>query len=259
VKFGLYSDAGYRTCAGQPGLRGLGFEAWAPRPGLRVHRCPDLCGLGVAVVQLRLPQIRQLQHGRTSPKVRYPPTRDALNKSGRRIFLSMCEWGVESPATWASPVGNSWRTTGDIISDNWNSFVSILTNRWGSSSKPGHWNGGMKPSEYEAHFVLWAAFKSPLLIGCDLSKMSDDTLRILTNEEVIAVSQDRLGKQAKRLRQESGPRDYWVGSSRPIRTGMRGGWLSRLTWRSGGGLHVFAESGYRTADEPVRHDQDQGA
>lgn len=92
----------------------------------------------------------------------------------------------------------------------------------------------MKPSEYEAHFVLWAAFKSPLLIGCDLSKMSDDTLRILTNEEVIAVSQDRLGKQAKRLRQESGPRDYWVGSSRPIRTGMRGGWLSRLTGRSGG-------------------------
>lgn len=51
--------------------------------------------------------------------------RNALNKTGSRIFFSMCEWGVESPATWASPVGNSWRTTGDIF-DNWKSFVSIL-------------------------------------------------------------------------------------------------------------------------------------
>ena len=44
--------------------------------------------------------------------------RDALNKTGKPIFFSMCEWGVDNPATWARPVGNSWRTTGDI-SDNW--------------------------------------------------------------------------------------------------------------------------------------------
>lgn len=157
----------------------------------------------------------------TSPKVRYPPMRDALNKTGRRIYFSMCEWGVENPATWAGPVGNSWRTTGDI-SDNWNSFVSILDKQVGLEqyAGPGQWNdpdmlevgnGGMKANEYEAHFVLWAALKSPLLIGCDINAMSNDTQRILMNEEVIAVSQDKLGKQARRLRQETGPKDYWTG------------------------------------------------
>jgi hypothetical protein len=193
---------------------------------------------------------------RTGP-LRKCGTRPCATPSTKRAAASSCrcangEWRALPPGRrrWATPGGPpaTSPTTGTPSCRSW-------TNRWGSSSTPGHWNGGMKPSEYEAHFVLWAALKSPLLIGCDLSKMSDDTLRILTNEEVIAVSQDRLGKQAKRLRQESGPRDYWVGSSRPIRTGMRGGWLSRLTGRSGGGLHVFAESGYRTADEPVRHDQ----
>jgi alpha-galactosidase len=146
--------------------------------------------------------------------------RDALNKTGRRIFFSMCEWGVENPATWSAPVGNSWRTTGDI-SDNWNSFVSILDKQAGleAYSGPGAWNdpdmlevgnGGMTSNENEAHFVLWAVLKSPLLIGCDLSKMTNDTLRILGNEEVIAVNQDKLGKQVKRVKQETN-RDYFVG------------------------------------------------
>jgi alpha-galactosidase len=136
----------------------------------------------------------------------------------------MCEWGVENPATWAAPVGNSWRTTGDI-SDNWSSFLGILDKQVGLEkySGPGAWNdpdmlevgnGGMTTTEYEAHFVLWAALKSPLLIGCDLSKISNDTLRILGNEEVIAVNQDKLGKQVKRIKQDvspSGNKDYWVG------------------------------------------------
>lgn len=52
--------------------------------------------------------------------------RDALNKTGRPIFYSMCEWGVEDPATWASTVGNSWRTTGDI-EDKWSSIVRYDT------------------------------------------------------------------------------------------------------------------------------------
>lgn len=50
----------------------------------------------------------------TSTKTRYPVMRDALNASGRHIFFSMCQWGGEQVWTWAAPVGNSWRTTGDI-------------------------------------------------------------------------------------------------------------------------------------------------
>ena len=59
------------------------------------------------------------------PEKRYPVMRDALNASGRPIFFSMCEWGVDQPALWAMNVGNSWRTTGDIA-DNWNSMVGKM-------------------------------------------------------------------------------------------------------------------------------------
>ena len=67
--------------------------------------------------------------------------RDALNKTGRHIFYSICEWGQYTPWTWAGPVGNSWRTTGDI-SDNWNSFISILEQQAGIEkyAGPGAWN-----------------------------------------------------------------------------------------------------------------------
>lgn len=57
----------------------------------------------------------------------------------------------------------------------------------------------MTKNEYQAHFSLWAALKSPLLIGCDLTNMSNDTLQILGNEEVIDINQDPLGKQAARI------------------------------------------------------------
>jgi len=75
-----------------------------------------------------------------------------------------------------------------------------------SYAKTGAWNdpdmlevgnGGMTTAEYTTHFSLWAAMKSPLLIGCDVNSMSAATKNILTNDEVIAVSQDKLGKQAR--------------------------------------------------------------
>lgn len=64
-------------------------------------------------------------HDGRSPKVRYPPMSIALMAQKKKIFFSMCEWGVEEPHKWAGELANSWRTTGDI-SDNWNSFVNIL-------------------------------------------------------------------------------------------------------------------------------------
>ena len=62
-------------------------------------------------------------HVGIDPQIRYPIMRDALNKTGRPIFYSLCEWGVENPALWAPSVGNSWRTTSDI-QDNWDSMIS---------------------------------------------------------------------------------------------------------------------------------------
>ena len=76
-----------------------------------------------------------------SPRLRYPVMRDALNKTGRPIYFSMCEWGREKPHEWAAPVGNSWRTTIDI-KDNYLSFVHNLERQVGLSSYagPGGWN-----------------------------------------------------------------------------------------------------------------------
>jgi alpha-galactosidase len=86
-------------------------------------------------------------------------------------------------------MGNSWRTTGDI-SDNWDSFVKILDENQPlySYSAPGGWNdpdmlevgnGGMTFNEYYAEFSLWALMKAPLIIGCDVTNISNETLTIL--------------------------------------------------------------------------------
>lgn len=65
-------------------------------------------------------------------------------------------------------------------------------------------NGGMTDTEYTTHFSLWSISKAPLIIGCDVSKISPTALSILTNPEVIAVNQDPLGVQGKRVAFASG-------------------------------------------------------
>jgi len=73
-----------------------------------------------------------------------------------------------------------------------------LNNDWYKYAGPGGWNdpdmlevgnGGMSTTEDETHFSLWCLMKAPLLIGCDVRMMSNDTVRILTNSEVIAINQ----------------------------------------------------------------------
>ncbi|KAL0341213.1 UNVERIFIED_CONTAM: Alpha-galactosidase 3 [Sesamum radiatum] len=143
------------------------------------------------------------------PEKRYPPMRDALNATGRTIFYSLCEWGVNDPALWAGKVGNSWRTTEDI-NDSWASMTTIadLNDKWAAFAGPGGWNdpdmlevgnGGMTYQEYRAHFSIWALMKAPLLIGCDVRNMTKETLEILSNEEVISVNQDPLGVQGRKV------------------------------------------------------------
>ena len=135
--------------------------------------------------------------------------RDALNHTGRPIYFSMCEWGREKPYEWAQNVANSWRTTIDI-KDVFDSFLHNLEKQVGLApyAGPGAWNdpdmlevgnGGMSHDQYVSHFAFWAALKSPLMIGCALENMSNATMEILGNEELIAINQDSLGKQADRL------------------------------------------------------------
>ncbi|GLJ35356.1 hypothetical protein SUGI_0711180 [Cryptomeria japonica] len=91
--------------------------------------------------------------------------------------------------------------------------------KWASFAGPGGWNdpdmlevgnGNMTTEEYRSHFSIWALMKAPLLIGCDMRSMSDDTLEILSNQEVINVNQDSLGKQGKKVSKE-GDLEVWAG------------------------------------------------
>ncbi|KAK7269014.1 hypothetical protein RIF29_21729 [Crotalaria pallida] len=182
LKLGIYSDAGNQTCSKRmPGSLGhedqdaKTFASWGV-DYLKYDNCENL---GISVKQ------------------RYPPMSEALLKSGRPILFSMCEWGWEDPATWGPIVGNSWRTTGDIV-DNWDSMTSIAdaNDKWASYAGPGGWNdpdmlevgnGGTTTEEYRAHFSIWALAKAPLLVGCDIRAMDKTTHELISNPEVIAV------------------------------------------------------------------------
>ncbi|KAK3197908.1 hypothetical protein Dsin_021323 [Dipteronia sinensis] len=205
LKLGIYSDAGRQTCS-------------KTMPGSLGHEEQDaktFASWGIDYLKYD-----NCESDGTSPKQRYPIMSKALLNSGRPIFFSLCEWGQEDPATWASSVGNSWRTTGDI-EDNWNSITSRAdqNDQWASYAAPGGWNdpdmlevgnGGMTTDEYRSHFSIWALAKAPLLIGCDLRSMDNQTHEILTNKEVIAVNQDKHGVQGKKLKKD-GDLEVWGG------------------------------------------------
>ncbi|KAM5556848.1 hypothetical protein ABKV19_024305 [Rosa sericea] len=193
LKLGIYSDAGVFTCQVRPGSiyhesdDAKLFASW----DLDYLKYDNCYNLGIP------------------PKERYPPMREALNATGRTIFYSICEWGVDDPALWAGKVGNSWRSTDDI-NDTWASMTTIadLNDKWASYAGPGGWNdpdmlevgnGGMSYQEYRAHFSIWALMKAPLLIGCDVRNMTAETYEILSNEEVIAINQDSLGVQGRKV------------------------------------------------------------
>jgi alpha-galactosidase len=210
LKFGLYSDAGTKTCAGRPGSRGYEYQDARQYAAWGVDYLKfDWCSTTTQNTQAS-----------------YTTMHDALVSSGRPIVFSMCEWGTAKPWLWAKDVGNLWRTTGDIT-DKWEGkydyswgMLSILDQQVGleSFSGPGHWNdpdmlevgnGGMTENEYRAHFSLWAMLAAPLIAGNDLRSMTPESASILTNREVIAIDQDRLGRQGHRAAKD-GDSEVWV-------------------------------------------------
>ena len=143
---------------------------------------------------------------------------DALNATGRPILYSICDWN-DAAATWAPPIGNSWRTTDDI-NTGWSSVMRNLVENdaYWEVAAPGQWNdpdmlevgNGLTHNESVSHFSLWCLVKSPLILGNDLRNMTADTLHVLTNAEVIALNQDPLGIQGHRVYTSTGF-DVWAG------------------------------------------------
>jgi len=138
----------------------------------------------------------------------------------RDIVFSFCQYGMGKVWEWgAATGGNLWRTTGDI-SANWPSVESHGFNQNGLEpyAGPGHWNdpdmlevgnGKLTPDENYTHMTLWCMLSAPLLIGCDMPKMSPFIVSLFSNDEVIAVNQDPLGRQGWRATQD-GQKEVWI-------------------------------------------------
>jgi len=225
LKFGIYSDAGRKTCAGRPGSLGHEYQDARQYAAWGVDYLKyDWCNTTTQ-----------------DAKAAYALIRQALDATGRPILLSICEWGNHQPWTWGKEAGgNLWRTTGDI-QDVWEGrikwpngsccgygMVSILDMQFGLAgfAGPGHWNdpdmlevgnGGMTDTEYRSHFSLWAILAAPLIAGNDLRNMTPPIHDILTNKEVIAINQDPLGRQGERVWKQ-GDLEVWA---KPMRDGSR--------------------------------------
>jgi len=138
-----------------------------------------------------------------------------LREQNRDIVFSLCQYGMADVWKWGGSVnGNCWRTTGDIT-DSWHSMSKIGFNQDPAApyAQPGNWNDPdmlivgevgwgkthptrLTPDEQYTHISLWCLLSAPLLIGCDMTKLDDFTLNLLENDEVLAIDQDELGKEA---------------------------------------------------------------
>lgn len=207
LKIGIYSSPGPETCAHYEGS--YGHEEQDAR---------RYAEWGFDYLKYDWCSYDQIAHNpnRDQMKRPYQVMSRALINVRRDIVFSLCQYGMGNVWEWGAEVGgNCWRTSGDI-SDTWAS-MSINGFRQAGLEKfagPGHWNDPdmlvigfvgwsstvrptrLLPNEQYTHISLWCLLGSPLLLGCDLTKLDEFTLSLLTNDEVLAVNQDPLGRQA---------------------------------------------------------------
>ncbi len=207
LKFGIYSSPGPLTCGGYT----ASYQ----------HEMKDArsyANWGIDYLKYDWCSYDQIAKDHSLPELKKPYflMRDCLNKVNRDIVYSLCQYGMGNVWEWGAEVGgNLWRTTGDIT-DTWESLSEIGFNQVDDASfaGPGHWNdpdmlvvgwvgwgpslhpSRLTPDEQYTHISLWSLLSAPMLIGCDLERLDAFTLNLLTNDEVLAIDQDPLGKQA---------------------------------------------------------------
>nr|NQU91773.1 NPCBM/NEW2 domain-containing protein [Bacteroidota bacterium] len=215
LKLGIYSSPGTMTCGGYLGSWEHELQdarAWAGW-GIDFLKY-DWCSYGKIAKDRSLEELQKP----------YKLMRKCLDMVDRDIVYSLCQYGMGDVWTWGADVGgNLWRTTGDIT-DTWASMAGIgfSQDKCSPYAKPGHWNDPdmlvvgqvgwgpelhktkLTPDEQYTHISLWSLLAAPLLIGCELTRLDDFTLNLLTNDEVIAVNQDPLGRQATKVMESNG-------------------------------------------------------
>lgn len=232
MKLGIYSDAAPLTCGGY--TASLNFEN---------QDAKTFASWGVDYLKY---DYCNAPEDVPTAKARYGKIAEALRKSGRDIVLGICEWGPREPWNWGAEVGGqSWRTTFDIR-DKWIDvqnkggvgIYNVVDKNAGLAkySEPGRWNDGdmlvaglhgvkgpssaynstgCTAAEYQSQMSLYCMLNSPLYASCDIRKMDQETKAIFTNEEVIALNQDVLGKQAERKIKN----EVWDVFVRPLANG----------------------------------------
>lgn len=222
LKMGIYSSPGPWTCGGCAGSYGYekqDAESYA-KWGVDYLKY-DWCSYGGVIDGLpgndanKVPSLAFQGGGDPEKGVRpFLLMGNMLKQQPRDIVYNLCQYGMGDVWKWGEEVhAQSWRTTNDIT-DTWASVknIALAQEKAASYAKPGNWNdpdmlvvgvvgwgnphqSRLKPDEQYLHISLWSVFSAPLLIGCNLEKLDDFTLNLLTNDEVIAVNQDALGKQ----------------------------------------------------------------
>lgn len=164
---------------------------------------------------------------------RFHRMRDALQQQSRTIQYSMCIWGTAHVEEWGNATGHSWRMWADIRAEwasvaeilNQASFLAHTTDFWSH----GDWdmlevgNGALTYEESRTHFALFAALKSPLIIGTRLHDIKPEILDILLNKELLAFNQDPIhggaalpykwGINPDKAYNRTHPAEFWAGPS----------------------------------------------
>lgn len=215
LRMGIYSSPGPKTCGG---FLGSYRNEW--------NDVKTWSGWGIDYVKYDWCSYGQIARDQSLPELKkpYELMRTMLDRADRDIIFSLCQYGMGNVWEWGQSVGgNLWRTTGDIT-DSWNSMAGIGFSQDNCSpyTSPGHWNdpdmlvvgkvgwgpslhpSRLTPDEQYTHISLWAMLAAPLLIGCDMSQMDDFTLNLLTNDEVLEINQDPLGKSALPVKKGNG-------------------------------------------------------
>lgn len=216
LKFGIYSSPGPKTCAGYPGsYRHVKQDAETYASWGVDYLKYDWCSAAQVYKTSQMPAVYKKMH-------------EALVATGRPIVFSLCQYGMDRVWRWGASVGgNLWRTTDDVQPNYTRiAFIGFGQEGLAKYAGPGHWNdpdmleignGHLNLNEQKTQMSLWCILAAPLIAGNDLTKMSPQTLDILTNPEVIAVDQDPAGIEGHRV-SEVGPLEVWV---KPLADGSK--------------------------------------
>ncbi len=195
LKAGIYSDVGRNTCGSIYDADTIGVGV-----GLYGHDRQDcdffFCDLGFDFIKVDYCGGRPHPKGDTlslDEQTRYSEIARAISLTGRKdVRLNICRWNF--PGTWAAKVASSWRMSQDIR-PRWSSVKDIVEQNLYLSAycRDGHYNDmdmlevgrGMSEEEDRTHFAVWCMMSSPLLIGCDLTRIKPETLRLLTEQGAV--------------------------------------------------------------------------